>query len=347
MSAAGVMRTFFQTDALQSPAMVAGPMVWGLSPETPGTGLGALSYAMRHVSTVGRPVGGSGMVPTSLLSAFLAHGGAVRTSARVAAIHCSAAGVSGIALDDGTQITSPLVVSACDPHSTFLSWLRNPPAGAGALIERWRATPTAQGYESKVDATMNTLPTYRSADPRLAERLGFDPLTATTYVAPSLADMDRGARLMAAGDVLEHPAFYVNIPTVLDPSMGRPGTHVLSLETLYTPYGLRGGWTGSAEPQRWIDQFATLVEPGWREGLGQWRVMTPDRYEGEFNLPRGHATSFAGGPLAALRSKSPELTRYQTAVNGLYITGAATFPGAGVWGASGRNCALTVLAGQS
>jgi len=71
--------------------------------------------------------------------------------------------------------------------------------------------------------------------------------------------------------------------------------------------------------------------------------MTPDRYEGEFHLPKGHATSFAGGPLAALRNPNPELTRYETDVRGLYLTGAATFPGAGVWGASGRNAALTVL----
>ena len=28
---------------------------------------------------------------------------------------------------------------------------------------------------------------------------------------------------------------------------------------------------------------------------------------------------------------------------GLFLTGAATFPGAGVWGASGRNCAGVVL----
>ena len=72
--------------------------------------------------------------------------------------------------------------------------------------------------------------------------------------------------------------------------------------------------------------------------------MTPDVYEREFHLPHGHATSFAGGPLAALRSPIPELTRYETAVTGLYLTGAATFPGAGVWGASGRNCATVVLA---
>ncbi|MUH52761.1 MAG: hypothetical protein F2789_16310 [Actinobacteria bacterium] len=71
--------------------------------------------------------------------------------------------------------------------------------------------------------------------------------------------------------------------------------------------------------------------------------MTPVRYENEFHLPQGHATSFAGGPLAALRNKNPELTRYETPVNGLYITGAATFPGAGVWGASGRNAAMVVL----
>ena len=343
MSAADVMRQFFTTDALLGPAMVAGPMVWGISPETPGTGLGALGYAMRHVSTVGRPVGGSGMVPTSLQSAFLASDGTLRTSARVAAISCTPSGVNGITLVDGTEITATVVVSACDPHSTFLSWLRNPPAGAGAMIERWRSTPHAEGYESKIDAAIAVLPEYRNIDQRLIDQLGFDPLTATTYVAPSLEEMGRGAALMASGEVLERPAFFANIPSVLDPSMGTPGTHVLSLETLYTPYGLRGGWPGSAEPQRWIEQFATLVQPGWKEGIKQWRVMTPDRYEGEFNLPKGHATSFAGGPLAALHSKSPELTRYKTPVTGLYITGAATFPGAGVWGASGRNCALTVL----
>ena len=62
--------------------------------------------------------------------------------------------------------------------------------------------------------------------------------------------------------------------------------------------------------------------------------MTPDRYESEFHLPRGHATSFAGGPLAALLGRQPELTRYETPVRGLFLTGAATFPGAGVWGAA-------------
>lgn len=121
------------------------------------------------------------------------------------------------------------------------------------------------------------------------------------------------------------------------------GTHVLSLEALFTPYGLPGGWPDSPEPRRWLELFAGLAQPGFLESIGEWRAMTPDRYEREFHLPHGHATSFAGGPLAALRNPNPELTRYETDVKGLYLTGAATFPGAGVWGASGRNAANTVL----
>lgn len=44
-----------------------------------------------------------------------------------------------------------------------------------------------------------------------------------------------------------------------------------------------------------------------------------------------------------MMNRQPELTRYRTPIRGLYLTGAATFPGAGVWGASGRNAALVVL----
>jgi len=60
-------------------------------------------------------------------------------------------------------------------------------------------------------------------------------------------------------------------------------------------------------------------------------------------MPRGYAPSFPGGPVAALLGRDPELSRYRTPLHGLYLTGAATFPGAGIWGASGRNAASVVL----
>jgi beta-carotene ketolase (CrtO type) len=341
-SAADVMREFFGTDALQGPAMATGPMVWGISPETPGSGLGALTYATRHVGSVGRPVGGSGMVPISIERAFVAAGGTVRVDAKVAAITCEGEAVKGIRLADGTDVTAPLVVSACNPHDTFVAWLTDPPSSARALVARWRAIPQDEGYESKIDAVIGELPRLRALE-HLTEAEADEARAATAVVAPSLGQMHRGHGLMSSGQILEQPALLLNVPTVLDPTMASGGRHVLSLEALYTPYGLKGGWSGSSEPRRWLEQFATLVQPGWLDSLGDWRAMTPDRYEREFHLPAGHATSFAGGPLAALRNRNPELTRYHTALSGLYLTGAATFPGAGVWGASGRNAALTVL----
>jgi phytoene dehydrogenase-like protein len=345
-SAADVMRSFFRADAVQGPGMATGPMVWGISPETPGSGLGALTYATRHVGRVGRPVGGSGMVPVSLSRAFAAHGGTLRLGSAVAAITCEGERVRGVRLADGTDITAGAVVSACNPHDTFLAWLTGAPASARPLVERWRSIPHDEGYESKLDAVVGELPRLRALD-HLADDVAAQAGVATAVVAPSLADMHRGHALMADGRVLEQPALLMNVPTVLDPSMapggGANGRHVLSLEALYTPYRLAGGWPASTEPRRWLEQFATLVQPGWLHSLGDWRAMTPDRYEREFHMPTGHATSFAGGPLAAVRNRNPELTRYHTAVSGLYLTGAATFPGAGVWGASGRNAALAVL----
>ena len=338
-SAADVMREFFTTDALQGPGMLVGPMVWGISPEFKGSGLGALTYALRHVGKVGRPIGGSGEVPRTLLAAFELAGGTVRTGTRVEAITCEGERVRGVTLADGTELTAGIVVSACNPHDTFLSWLRDPPPQANGLVRRWRAIPHDDGYESKIDAVLTAVPHLRAA-----EQAGLDgDLTATYAIAPTIADMHRGYGLMSSGAVLQRPGLIANVPSVGDTTIAPAGRHILSLETLYTPYGLPGGWASSTEPARWLDLFAELAQPGFTDTLVEWRAMTPDRYEREFHLPHGHATSFAGGPLAALRNKNPELTRYETPVKGLFITGAATFPGAGVWGASGRNAALTVL----
>ena len=135
-SAADVVRRYFRHDAFRGPALVGGPMVWGISPETPGSGLGAISYAMRHVGHVGRPVGGSGALTEALAAAVVRAGGEVRTGATVTGIRADGDRVVGVTLADGTQIDCSIVVSACDPRRTFVEWLSNPPAGAAAMIDR-------------------------------------------------------------------------------------------------------------------------------------------------------------------------------------------------------------------
>jgi phytoene dehydrogenase-like protein len=332
-SAADVMRHYFTTEALRGPAMVTGPMVWGVSPELAGTGLGALTYALRHVAHVGRPIGGSGMLPESLRRAFEAAGGTLRLNTKVAHLTCEGDSIRGMVCTDGTEVTAGIVVSACNPHDTFVAWLKDPPPQARSLVERWRSIPNDDGYESKIDAITDRPPELSDGS----------ALGATVVISPSLAEIDHGHALMRRGEVLDRPGMLVNSPSEVDPTVAPHGRHVFSLEVLYTPYAFTAGWADDREPRRWLDRVATQLQPGFVDSLVEWRAMTPDRYEREFHLPHGHATSFAGGPLAALHNKNPELTRYETAVKGLYITGAATFPGAGIWGASGRNAALRIL----
>lgn len=138
-------------------------------------------------------------------------------------------------------------------------------------------------------------------------------------------------------------ALLANSPTVADPSLAPDGRHVFSLEALFTPYSFTDGWRSRAEPERWLRQWAQVANDDFMDSIIDWRVVTPEEYETRFHLPRGHATSFAGGPLSAFLGTDPELTRYHTPIKGLYLTGAATFPGAGVWGASGRNAARAII----
>ncbi|HUF99700.1 MAG TPA: NAD(P)/FAD-dependent oxidoreductase, partial [Ilumatobacter sp.] len=129
-SAADVLRSYFQHDALTAGAAVGGPMVWGVSPEFVGSGLGALSMATRHVGQVGRPVGGSVAMPRAVLAAFQGAGGELLAAMRATEIVCEGERVRGVRLEDGTLRTASIVVSACDPHRTFLHWLTNPPPAA-------------------------------------------------------------------------------------------------------------------------------------------------------------------------------------------------------------------------
>jgi phytoene dehydrogenase-like protein len=339
-----VVRSLFSTEALRAPVVTTGPAVWGLSPETRGTGLGALGYAMKHVTGVARPAGGSGALPAALARWVENAGGEVRTTARVTEVLADVDRVRGVRLDGGEEVHAPAVVAAADPRKTLLQWLASPPSAAIPLIRRWRSRQPRDGYESKVDAVVASRPRFRTLDPSVLERLGVEePLVPTAIVTPPLEDIAHAHEAMGRGEIAVRPMFYVNMPSALDESMRVEGDDVFSLEVLFTPYRLHGGWDGSREPARWLEAFSTLVEPEFLESVRRWRAVTPPDYERDFGLDRGLAPSYGGTALSALVGRDRELTRYETPVRGLYLTGAGTFPGAGIWGASGRNAAHVIL----
>jgi phytoene dehydrogenase-like protein len=345
MSLLDVLSGFGFPPWLIAAAATNGPAVWGLPPDAPGTGLAALGFAARHLVGVGRPEGGSGALPAALARCVRAHGGQVVTGARAAGVTVSDGRVRSVRLADARHIAADVVINATDPRTLLVDWLDGVPAAA-ALRARWAARPRGEGYESKADAVVGALPV-----PRAVAELDQDTLPAaarnvpTTVISPMPAQQVAAAAAARDGLISDTPMFLLNTPSVVDPSMRpAPDAHVLSLEVLWTPFALRGGWAGSAKPWSWLERLATLCEPGLLDSVRAWRAMTPPDYEREFALDRGYAPSFPGGVVAALTGREPELSRYRTPVRGLYLTGAATFPGAGVWGASGRNAARVVLA---
>ena len=147
-------------------------------------------------------------------------------------------GWSASTLADGSEIDAPIVVSACDPRRTFVEWLSIPPAGAGAMIERWRGAPARRRL--------------RVEDRRVVDRRA----AAARQRAPPVVDADdrpdgrrdgprRGAAGRAGGSS-SGPALLVNVPSIADPTMAPAGRHVLSLEVLLTPYRLAGRLAGLA-----------------------------------------------------------------------------------------------------
>ncbi len=349
-SAVDVFRAFFSDDSMARPALGTGPTVWGVAPDTPGTGLAALSYALRHLSPIGRPVGGSGALTDALRVCFEAAGGVVRCGARVTGLVSDERRVRAVELVGGEVIEARSVVAACDPRSVLVDLMEGDHPRAGRLQDRWRARPVHEGYESKIDAVIDALPRYRAVTDRFRSAVGGEADGTTWVIAPSVEEMEAAHRLIGRGRVADRPIMLVNVPSAIDDAMRVPGSsgergHVLSLEVLFTPYSLAGGWPGSAEPDRWLDTWTTLLDDDFRASVRDWRVMTPPDYERDFSMNRGYTPAFSGSPVTALLGRRRELTRYRTPIPNLFLSGAATYPGAGIWGAPGRNAA-SVVAGS-
>ena len=332
-SAVDVLRRYFDDEELIRPALTVGPVVWGVDPSWPGTGLAALAYVSKHLIPVGRPAGGSGALTDAIHSAFTAAGGVTRLGSTVVAAEPGPDGSHRISLADGTDLSAERVVMSADPRamhgwsSDRLSWL--------AADE---AEP--EGYESKVDAFLTEPPRYRALD-RLPHPE--DAAHATVLVSPTLDELGRAHRALQRGELSPHLSLITNTPSTLDPSLqDAEGNHLLSLEVLWTPFS-GADWTDDVVPQGWIQRWSGLIEQPLEAIWDRHRTMTPDRYAGEFSMIQGHAPSFAGTPWSAVRGRPRHLTRYRTPVEGLYLGGAATYPGAGIWGAPGRNAASVVL----
>jgi phytoene dehydrogenase-like protein len=289
---------------------------------------------LMHRHPPGRPVGGSGALTQALAERLRRLGGTVRLGDGAAAITRSGDRVTGVRTDSGEHIDARAVVAGCHVLTT-LELL-----GDEALLERGRrAIRVGNGIGMVVRLATTALPGYPSARPEAHAGL--------QLLAPSRAALRTAYGEFGAGRPPTEPPVVVLTPTVADPSLAPPGRHVVTAWAQWHAYELAGGRSWDDLRDESAERIVAQVErvaPGFDGSIEQVHVQTPLDLERELGLRRGNVMHVEMGlDSMFLYRPLPELSGYRTPVRGLYLTGASTHPGGGVFGASGRSTARVVV----
>ena len=292
-----------------------------------------------HRTPPGHPVGGSGMLSVALARCFESHGGTLRLGDGVARIATRGGRVLGVETDSSERIGAAAVLAGCHVLTTFdlVGWDRLPAAFARRAQ---RAIRVGNGIGMVVRLATNDLPRYPAG-------AGGREWRALQLLARSRQQLRAAHADFSAGVPPRDPAVLVMTFSAFDDTIAPPGKHNVTVWGQWHPYELTNG-------ERWDDiaqrEGAKLVQsvddaaPGFAASVEQMHVQTPPDLERELGLRRGNVMHvemtldqmFAWRPL-------PELARYTTPVDGLFLTGASTHPGGGVFGASGRSAARVLL----
>lgn len=295
--------------------------------------------AVMHRRPPGRAVGGSGMLSVALARRLEALGATLRLGDGAARIAVRDGAVRGVVTATGERVAARTVVAGCHVLETLrLAGDDGFPAG---FAERARSTlRTGNGIGMVVRLATTGLPRYPGS-------LGGAEWSALQLLAPSRAFLREAHGAFLAGRPPSEPAALAMTFSAIDPSLAPAGRHNVTVWGQWHPYALADGGSWDAIREREGEKLVAAVDraaPGFAASVERMHVQTPLDLERELGLVRGQVMHlemtldqmFAWRPL-------PELAGYRTPVTGLYLTGASTHPGGGVFGASGRSAARVVL----
>jgi phytoene dehydrogenase-like protein len=345
-SAADFLDDYFESDILK--AYLASTSIIGsnVGPRSQGSGLVLLFHSLgEHDGEFGAWAfhkGGNGGFTQVLARAAQSFGAEIRVEAPVVRVLTRGGEASGVALEDGTELSSDVVVSSLDPRRTFLE-LVDPRELPDDLVEEIRRLKL-RGVSSKVNFALDSLPRY----PGLGDRA--DIFRGFTNIGPSIDYLEHAFDEAKYGWYSQNPYIDASIQSTIDPDMAPPGKHVLSCFVQYTPYELRDSdW--DAERQRMADQVQATLEryfPGFGNVILQREVQTPLDIERTVGLSEGNI--FAGEfllPQMFFFRPAPGWSQYRTPIGGYYQCGSGTHPGGCVMGAPGRLAAGQILKDRS
>jgi phytoene dehydrogenase-like protein len=344
MSAADFLDQWFETDPLKATMSASGIIGTFQGVRSPGTAYVLLHHYMGEIDGVlrawGIPRGGTGAVSNSIADAARSLGVEIRTEAAVERLLTRGDEVTGVVLASGEEVTARVTLSSLDPHQTFD---RLTPAGHldSAFLEevgRFRY----RGSSGKVNLALDGLPEFTclpGSGDHLRGAISFSPGVDYLELAYDDAKSGRFSR---------RPYIDMVIPTLVDPSMAPPGKHVMSCFVQYAPYHLADGdeWDDARREAFGDAVIDTIAEraPNIRDLILHRQVLTPKDIEERFGLSEGNIFQ---GELSLeqlfFNRPVPGWARYRTPLRNLWMCGAATHPGGGIMGASGRLAALQVL----
>jgi len=294
-----------------------------------------------HHTPPGRAVGGSGALSEALARRLAASGGTLRLGDGAARITSRGGHVTGVETDGGEHVAARAVLAGCHVLTTLELAAEGLPPG---LLDRARRTVrVGNGLGMVVRLGTTALPAYPDAPP--------DALHGLQLLATSRQQLRAAHADFAAGRPPAEPAALAMTFSALDPSIAPPGRHNLTVWGQWHPYDLSGGERWDDIREREGDKLVAALEaaaPGFAAGIEHVHVQTPLDLERELGLRRGNVMHVEMGfdSMFAFRPL-PELAGYRTGLAGLYLCGASTHPGGGVFGASGRSAARVLLADRA
>jgi all-trans-retinol 13,14-reductase len=270
------------------------------------------------------PKGGGQVIAARLTEVISAHGGVVRTKARVGRILLEGGRTAGVELVDGEQVRAPVVVSNADIRRTYLELV-----GREHLPGR---------LSRKVEGFRMALPLfslYLAVDFDVRERLP----NSTAWIYPH-ADIEAMYADAYAGRVPAQVPVFMTSGTLKDPDgdhTAPTGHSTLELMTIapaqHDTWGVGEGPVAGERYSRTpsylavkeklaeaVLDTATMVVPDLREHIVYRDASTPVTQE-RFTLSTGGACYGLEMTLDQLGPFRPDVT---TPIPGLYLAGAST-----------------------
>ncbi len=259
------------------------------------------------------PIGGTGALVNGLVSLLEGQGGRLRTGATVEEILVEQGRVAGVRLEGGEIVPAEIVVSNADSAFTYRRLL--PPE----VRRRWTDRKLERARYS-----MSLFVWYFGTD-----RLYGDVAHHTIMLGPRYKELltDIFERHVLSEDF----SLYLHRPTATDPGLAPPGGETFYVLSPVPHLDASVDWATRAEPYRRAIAAALerSVLPDLSKHIVASRVMTPVHFKEELLSERGAA--FGLEPVLTQSAWFRPHNRSED-VDGLFLVGAGTHPGAGVPG---------------